>query len=280
MSSGPTPMMAQYRRVRNELAADVILFFRLGDFYEMFFDDAITASRILDITLTRRQKVPMCGVPYHAAENYIARLVRAGRKVAVCDQVEDASAAKGIVKREVTRIVTPGTVLEEGALEAARSNYLAGVCRSGAGFGLAMLDLSTGEFRVEEAQDPAALSEWMAACAPAEMVAPEEQLKDGRLAPVFAARPGARVTRLEDWLFERDVARDRLLRHFGVVSLDGFGGADLEAGLGAAGAVLHYVADTLRRSVDHVRAMRVCRSDAFLFLDEATVVNLELLSSR
>jgi len=146
MSKATTPMMRQYRRIKGELPPGVLLLFRLGDFYEMFFEDAQEAAPILDIAFTKRNDVPMCGVPYHAAEGYIAKLVKAGRKVAVCDQVEDASASKGIVRREVTRIITAGTVTEESVLDSDRHNFLAGVCRDGDAYGLALLDLSTGSF--------------------------------------------------------------------------------------------------------------------------------------
>ena len=152
-----TPMMAQYRQIRNKLPADTILFFRLGDFYEMFFEDAKVASQILDIALTRRQGVPMCGLPYHAVDNYLAKLIRAGKKVALCDQVEDPTAAKGIVRREVTGIVTPGTVMQDAILTSAQNNYLGGFCKVGDRFGLAMLDISTGAFWVEESGDAGAL---------------------------------------------------------------------------------------------------------------------------
>ncbi len=280
MTSASTPMMAQYRRIRSELPADAILFFRLGDFYEMFFEDAVCASRILDITLTRRQKIPMCGVPYHAAESYMSRLIRAGKKVAVCDQVEDPAASRGIVKREVTRIVTPGTVMEEGALDAARGNYLAGICRMGSVLGLAMLDLSTGDFWAEESADAASLADVLSAHAPAEIVAPADQLEDGTLADLVHAPGLAPPGAVDDWWFDPETARDRLTRHLGVLSLDGFGATDLSAGLGAAGALLHYVGETLRRATRHVRSLRVCRADDYLFLDEATVRNLELTASR
>ncbi len=279
MTRAATPMMAQYRRIRAELPPDAILFFRLGDFYEMFYEDAVAAAPILDIALTRRQQAPMCGVPYHAAEGYIARLVRAGRKVAICDQVEDAAASRGIVRRAVTRVVTPGTILEEGALEAARSNYLAGVCRDGRVLGLAMLELSTGAFEIEEAVEPGRLADLFAQAAPAEIVAPREQMGDPALAAALGAGRAA-VTPLDDWRFEREVAAERLARHFGAVSLDGFGCADATAGLGAAGAVLGYVTDDLRRAAGHVRALRVRRPDETLFLDEATVANLELVTAR
>ncbi len=143
-------MMKQYRRIKSQLPEDTLLFFRLGDFYEMFYEDAQVASQILEIALTKRNEIPMCGVPHHAADQYLAKLVKAGKKVAVCDQVEDASVAKGIVRRDVTGIVTPGTVTVDSVLDSSRNNYLAGVCCCDDTYGFALLDVSTGAFQVEE----------------------------------------------------------------------------------------------------------------------------------
>src|SRR6056297_613974 len=170
MAKKSTPMMDQYRRIRRELPENTILFFRLGDFYEMFMEDAKEAARILDITLTKRHDIPMCGVPFHSADSYLAGLIDAGKKVAICEQVEDPAAAKGIVKREVTRIVTPGTILDEGSLDRAQNNYLAGLVRDGNHFGLAMLDLSTGAFWIEEAVSADALRSNLARYAPQECI--------------------------------------------------------------------------------------------------------------
>ena len=278
MSDTPTPMMAQYRRVRAGLPPDTILFFRLGDFYEMFFDDAVTAAPILDIALTHRQHVPMCGVPYHAAEAHMARLIRAGKKVAVCDQLEDPATAKGIVRRDVTRIVTPGTVIEEGGLDARVSNYLAGLCRRGEAYGLAMLELSTGAFWVEEPAGEGAVRDLLGKFSPSEIVVPAGQ----RAALPLPQTPGAEamVTPLDDWRFDLDTARDVLQRHFSVLSLDGFGCGDLPAGTAAAGAALHYVTQDLRRAAGHIRRLQTRRASEFMLLDESTVANLELVASR
>ncbi len=272
-------MMAQYRRIRAELPPDTILFFRLGDFYEMFFDDAKTAAQILDIALTKRQAVPMCGVPYHSAELYLAKLIRAGLKIAICDQMEDPSAAKGIVRREVTRVVTPGTVLEDHVLESKRNNYLAGLAASGGGYGLAFLDLSTGAFWVEEAGTPAAVAQHLTRAAPAECVVPDTLRDDPAIRALFPPGPGPLLTPHDEWTFEPDAAADLLTRHFKVHSLDGFGLADSPLGLRAAGAVLHYVGAALRRSVDHVRSIRVRRESECMRLDEITLRNLDLVES-
>jgi len=274
MSDDLTPMMAQYRRLRKELPPDTILFFRLGDFYEMFYEDALEASRILDIALTRRQAVPMCGVPHHAADSYIARLLRAGKKVAVCDQLEDPRKARGLVRRDITRIVTPGAVVEEECLESRRANYLAAVYGEGTSWGLAMLDLSTGEFWLDDDLTPAALRDLLSKYSPAEVLIPDEGEVEHILEPP-QDRP--MFTRLEAWHFEPGTARDVLLRHFGVVSLDGFGCEGLVHAIGAAGAILHYVTVQLRRSAQHVRRLTRRMAEDYLVMDEATLSNLEIL---
>ena len=270
-------MMEQYRRIRRELPEDAILFFRLGDFYEMFYEDAKTAAPILDIALTKRQAMPMCGVPFHSAELYIAKLIRAGKKVAICDQMEDPSATKGIVRREVIRVITPGTVLEDQVLESKKNNYLAGLIHDAQGYGLAFLDLSTGAFWLEESASASAVEENLARYAPTECVVPSDHRDD----PVYRSffRPGLAsvLTGHDDWTFDTEAASDLLTRHFKVHSLDGFGLRDCPLGLRAAGAVLHYVGQALRRRVDHVRQVQVKRAADYMLLDEATVRNLDLV---
>jgi DNA mismatch repair protein MutS len=270
-------MMEQYRRIRRDLPEDAILFFRLGDFYEMFFDDAKTAAPILDIALTKRQTMPMCGVPFHSAELYIAKLIRAGKKVAICEQMEDPTAAKGIVRREVTRVITPGTVLEDHVLESRKNNYLAGLVHAEAGYGLAFLDLSTGVFWLEEAASAAAVEENLARYAPTECVVPADQRDDPVYRGFFRSGSTTVLTGHDDWTFDTEAAADLLTRHFKVHSLDGFGLRDCPLGLRAAGAVLHYVGQALRRRIDHVRHLRVKRAADFMLLDEATVRNLDLV---
>lgn len=279
MSEASTPMMQQYRRIRNDLPEDTLLFFRMGDFYEMFFDDAKVASSVLDIALTRRQGVPMCGVPYHSSESYLSRLIRAGRKVAICEQMEDPSQTKGIVRREVTRVVTPGTVLEEQVLDSRRNNYLAGLAVNPGGCGMALIDLSTGAFWMEESEGPDALRENLARYLPSECIVPSEKRDDPVVAGILAAVPGTTVTAYEDWTFDYDAAHDHLLRHFKVHSLDGFGVSGAAPGVGAAGAVLHYVSQQLRRPLDHVRQIRVRNPAAYMLLDDATIRNLDLVES-
>ncbi len=280
MSDKSTPMMQQYRRIRNDLPEDTILFFRMGDFYEMFFDDAKVASAVLDIALTKRQNVPMCGVPFHSSDNYLSRLIRAGKKVAICEQMEDPATVKGIVRREVTRVVTPGTVLEDQVLDARRNNFLAAVVAVDRHIGLALIDLSTGAFWLEQSESHAAIRESLARYQPSECIVPAEHRDDPSICELLSGASSAAVTPYEDWTFDHDAAYDYLLRHFKVHSLDGFGVADAAAGVCAGGAVLHYVAQQLRRPLDHVRQVRVKNPADYMLLDEATVRNLDLLEGN
>jgi len=273
-------MMAQYRRAKAEIDPGTILFFRLGDFYETFFEDAVVASDILGIALTKRQSVPMCGIPYHAADLYLAKLLRAGKKVALCDQMEDPALAKGIVKREVTGIVTPGTVLTDSVLDAARPNYLAGLHRLGKIFGLAMLDLSTGDFWMEESADADALFDDLARYAPPEVILSESLHADERFLNALQAAGAHAVTAREDWIFDPATSVDGLCRHFGVQSLDGFGGEGHPAAAAAAGALLYYVTRDLRRTAAHVRRIRFRAAADAMMLDESTLSNLDLVASR
>jgi len=260
---------------------DAILFFRLGDFYEMFFDDAKTAAPILDIALTRRNKVPMCGVPFHAVDGYLARLIRAGKKVAICEQVEDAAASRGIVRREVVRVVTPGTVTEDGILDAGRNNFLAGIRIEGDGAGLALLDLSTGLFRVVELSRAEDLRDNLRRFAPSECVAAEGQVSHPILDAILSDPVlGMPITECDDWTFEYDAAHDTLVRHFKVHSLEGYGCEGRRAAVCAAGGVLHYVREELRHTVAHVRSLQLRQIDDFLVLDDTTCRNLDLLPAR
>lgn len=277
MSKESTPMMKQYRKIRNGLPEDVILFFRLGDFYEMFFDDARRAATILEITLTKRQNMPMCGVPCHSAEGYIAKLIRAGMKVAICEQVENPAEVKGIVRREVTRVITPGTVLEDNVLESSRANYLAGLHCGNKRFGLALLDISTGDFRIEVAGSLNTLLDSLTAAGPAELLVAEEEIDRW---PQEVRRLAPTLTPYDDWIFEEDAAADLLIRHFQVQSLAGFGCDGAGPALGAGAAVLHYVHNRLHNPVDHIRRLQVRNPDDFLMLDEATTSNLELVEPR
>ena len=265
-----TPMQRQYRAIKRELPPGAILMFRLGDFYEMFGEDAVVASPILGATLTHRAGQPMCGIPYHALDAYLAKLIRAGKTAALCDQMEDPRTVKkgAIVRREVTRIVTPGTVTEDGLLEADANCYIAAV----SGLGLALLDLSTGEFAVEPFDAAEKLADALARYAPAELVLPRPD------AEAADAPPAAKNTSYaEAWTFSLDAAREELLRHFNVTALDGFGLEGKTDLVCAAGALLHYVHTTLRHAVDHVRSIRLRESSGFLALDAGTIRHLALL---
>ena len=273
-----TPMMKQYRRVKAEAPPDSVLFFRLGDFYEMFFEDAKRAAPILEVVLTNRGGVPMCGIPYHAVDTYLPRLLDAGVKVAIAEQMEDPKQAKGIVKREIKKIITPGTVVEANALAPSVNNFLAAVAKSGKKFGLALLDISTGDFRVTE------LDSWDEADMEIQKAAPSEHLFPASM-PLDLGWSGEMPpssgngcwTPLDDWMFDLDMAEESLSRHFGVASLDGFGCAGMTAGLAAAVAVLRYASDNLRRDASHVRTLKPYDTGANVVLDAATRRNLELV---
>jgi DNA mismatch repair protein MutS len=282
MNESLTPMMQQYRRVKAKLPPNTILFFRLGDFYEMFFEDAIEAAGILNIALTKRQKAPMCGVPYHSYESYLTKLIRAGKKVAICDQVEDPALAKGIVRREVTGIVTPGAVLNDQLLDSSRNNFMAGLYQCDNSFGLALLDLSTGEFWMEEAENAEALRDSLLRSSPSECVVPSTaaEAKDSPFKQILGQPLRILLTPYDDWTFLYETAYDTLKNHFGVQSLDGFGCEGCKAGIGAAGGILHYIQNGLHRSLAHVRSIRLKSPADFLFMDEATRVNLDLVASR
>ncbi len=280
MAETLTPMMQQYLAIKKQIDADTLLFFRMGDFYEMFFDDAKAAASVLDIALTKRNKVPMCGVPYHAAEAYLSKLIKAGKKIAICEQMEDPAQAKGIVRREIVRIVTPGTILEENVLDSNQNNYLAGLCFRGGHYGLAWIDLSTGIFWIEEAASAAAVQDNLVRYAPSECVVPEEQAETPAIREVLDGRLATVLSPHDDWPFELDAATDLLTRHFNVHSLRGFGCDDVPRAVGAAGGVLHYVSQELHRQVNHVRQLRVRRADEYMLLDETTLSNLDLVPLR
>ncbi|MAS98774.1 MAG: DNA mismatch repair protein MutS [Kiritimatiellaceae bacterium] len=268
-----TPMMAQYRSIRRSLPEEIILFFRLGDFYEMFFDDAVRAANILDITLTKRNEIPMCGVPYHAAASYLEQLIKADAKVAICEQVEDASQAKGVVRREVTRIVTPGTIIDEMRLDDKNNNYISALFQSLDGsLGLTMLDLSTGACWIEEPKELSMITTIMERYQPSECLISEEQVA------IFESVIQQSITTCEHWQFEYGNAEDRILRHFNTPSLEGLGLAHSTVSLSALGALMSYVQLTLHRKLSHLQAIQFKQSEDALFLDETTVTNLELVT--
>ncbi|HEY6168998.1 MAG TPA: DNA mismatch repair protein MutS, partial [Verrucomicrobiae bacterium] len=267
-----TPMMAQYRRIKSELPKDALLLFRLGDFYEMFFEDAQTGAQLLNVALTRRGVVPMCGIPHHAANTYIGRLLRAGRKVAICDQTEEAKPGK-LVARQVTQILSPGTHFDERMLAAERNNFLAAVCAQGKMFGLAVVDLTTGDFKTTELATEATLLTELERLRPVEIVIPGEAAKlRGLLQPAFPILSG-----YDNWVFAPETAVFTVREHFKVASLDGFGLKNKTAAIGAAGAVLHYLTQNLRRDVSNLTRLSCYQVTDFLTLDGTTLHNLEIL---
>jgi DNA mismatch repair protein MutS len=280
-----SPAMRQYRTAKEE-HPDTLLFFRMGDFYELFFEDAVVASRELQLTLTARDKarsVPMCGVPYHAAESYLQRLLRKGFRVAICEQMEDPKLAKGVVRREVTRVLTPGTALDP-ALAAEQSNYLASLAKVGTVWGLALLDLSTGEFRSTEfgGTDGWALAvDELGRVKPAELLYGQGLLGGVNLAgeeESSAGLDGIRTkTAVEDWVFTAEYAVPLVRNHFKVHSLDGMGLGGHEAAAVAAGALLHYMRATKQGGLEHVDGLRFYERSSCLELDAVSVRNLELV---
>ncbi len=280
-----TPMMRQYLQIKADYP-DTILFFRLGDFYEMFLDDAVKASRILDITLTSRNKnaegtdVPLCGIPYHSATPYIAKLIEAGEKVAICEQVEDPKTAKGIVRREVVKVITPGMVIAAESLSPKENNYLLSLFNgSGDRWGLSYLDLSTGEFRVTELDGREAAFAEAACVAPREIILPASFRDNGHAGELAALFASAIVTFLDDWVYDADYVQRLFTGQFGVVSPDALGCRGLKSGVPAAGAVLHYLQETQRGKAAHVSDITVYETCEHLVLDEATRRNLELTAT-
>ncbi len=307
-NSNPTPMLRQYQELKQQHPGTLLLF-RLGDFYELFFDDAVTGSRELQITLTARQKdsanpIPMCGVPHHSAASYIARLVRKGYRVAICEQTEEAGKTKKLVRREVVRIVTPGTPIDPQLLDARESVYLAAVCTAGETIGAAFLDISTGEFRVTQ---ETGRDSWTRIRADLESYAPRELLFPASLGaliktglsgrPTTAPLPlhndaaeaqavsgheygfDSTLTPLDDWQWQRDDCQTLLVNHFKVRTLDGYGLARKDEAIRAAGACLRYAQETQRAAAAHVTDLVYFEPQDHLVLDSVTVRNLELVES-
>src|SRR6266496_1281850 len=271
MQDALTPMMQQYRRVRGSIPADTLLLFRLGDFYELFFEDAKEAATLLNVALTKRNGVPMCGMPYHAAPSYIAKLIKAGRRVAICDQTSEPQPGK-IVSRDITQIVSAGTVSDLDLLESKRANYLGAVYADGTAFGFAYADLSTGEFRLTQAQDRQSLLDELARVAPSELLVSDEQQQQ------FKEIPNA--LGYDSYAFLPEQAVFTLCEHFKVKSLDGFGCGQMSQAVAAAGAIVHYLKYQLRRKVDHLTSLRCDAPADYVLLDAATQTNLDLVESR
>jgi len=280
-----TPLMKQYREIKR-LHLDAILLFRMGDFYEMFDQDAVTASKVLEITLTARNKskgieTPLCGFPYHAAEGYIAKLIRRGFKVAVCEQVEDPKLAKGIVKREVIRVVTPGTVLDSNLLDAKDNNYLASLYHSKDGFGLSFIDISTGDFYMAEiagADNYAELDAVLSRFTPREIVLPKGHQLDNTLSTMLRQYTQA-INTSDDWTFDSTTALRTLLDHFKTTSLEGFGCGSMTTGIPAAGAALRYIEETQKTGLANIRVVKPFLAKSSMGLDASCQRNLELVKN-
>ncbi|HVL69653.1 MAG TPA: DNA mismatch repair protein MutS [Vicinamibacterales bacterium] len=282
-----TPAMRQYFDAKRQ-HRDAIVFFRMGDFYEMFYEDALTAARALELTLTSRSKdsnggaIPMCGVPFHAADGYIARLVKKGFRVAVCEQMEDPKKAKGLVRREVVRVVSPGTLTDAGYLEAREPAFLMGIAPATGvpGYGVALLDLSTGEFTATEyvgADARQTLSDELAVLRPREIVTPAACAD---AAPLVAdLRLDTLITRADDWTFDLESARRALLDQLRTHSLQGFGLEDRPAAIRAAGALVHYLRETQKADLSHIRELAFRTGADCLVVDPTTLRNLEVLES-
>jgi DNA mismatch repair protein MutS len=278
-----TPMIKQYLSIKEQYP-DAFLFFRMGDFYEMFFEDAEKASRILEITLTSRNKkeetpVPMCGVPYKAVNGYVARLIGQGYKVAICDQVEDPTQAKGLVQREVVRVITPGMILENEFLEADTNNYVLALAHGDETFGIAYLDISTGAFRLTEAKDFFRISDEILRVSPSEVLLPQSAKNDANFSAVVAALPDKAITFLEENAFNFGRARDRLIQQFQTLSLEGFGCERLKVGVRAAGALLSYVRQTQKQEIKHITGVETYSLTNFLVVDDLSCRNLEIMEN-
>lgn len=280
-------MMAQYRRIKSELPKDALLLFRLGDFYEMFFEDAVTGAQLLNVALTRRGVVPMCGIPFHAANTYMGRLLKAGRKVAICEQVGEVKAGQ-LVNREVTQILSPGTHFDERILAAERNNFVVAICQVGKQFGLAAADLTTGDFVTTELESEGALLAELQRLRPAEILYPGEsagfkkvlgadKVPEKGFSSSVAAGAGWMLNPYDDWVFAPETAVFTLREHFKVAMLDGFGLKDRVAAIGAAGALLHYLTNHLRRDVANLTRIGFYRRSDFLVLDYTTLRHLEVL---
>ncbi len=284
MSEKVTPMLKQYLQIKKQYE-DAILMYRMGDFYEMFFDDAKKASKALDIVLTSRDRksenaVPMCGVPYHSVDSYIAKLIQQNFKVAICEQIEDPKAAKGLVKREVIRVITPGTVMDENILESKEYNYLAALyIKDKETVGAAYADLTTADFFVAEFRGKSIredITALFSGYVPRELIVPGNLYKNKSALGRLPLPESVRIEPLDEWNFAEDYARDILTDHFGVHSLHAFGVNDFPAGISAAGALLGYLQETQKQTLDHIKSIRVFRREGFMVLDAAAQRNLEL----
>lgn len=283
MSNTLTPMMQQYVKIKDKYK-DCILFYRLGDFYEMFFDDAIKASRELEITLTGKncgleERAPMCGVPYHSAENYINRLIEKGYKVAIAEQIEDPATAKGIVERDVIRVVTPGANLNMQALDETKNNYLMCVYSDISRYGMSYVDVTTGEFQTTTLHTYAALLDEIAKVQPAECILNTTIHENSEFIQWMDQNLHTYINTYDDWFFDAKRTRDTLLKHFEVVSLDGLGIGEQDESVIASGALLDYLYETQKSGLSHIDHIRYYETGKYMLLDVSTRRNLELLET-
>ncbi len=284
LSGELTPMMTQYLQIKKEYQ-DAILFFRLGDFYEMFFDDAKTASALLGLALTSRgagknNKVPMCGIPYHASENYISRLINANHKVAICEQTEDPKAAKGIVRRQIVRVITPGTMLGPNILSRPQNNYLVAVASATGGqFGLATADLSTGEFRITEVGGTDKMLSELMRLNPSEIILDRQVRENTGLLKTVRQRMDVLLSETDDWSFDFSAAYEKLIGHFKTKNLKGFGCEEMRTAICAAGALLKYLESTQKTEIPHLKQIKPYSLHAYMILDSTAQRNLELVHS-
>ena len=283
MTNNLTPMMKQYMQTKEEYK-DCILFYRLGDFYEMFFDDALTASKELEITLTGKncgleERAPMCGIPYHAVDSYLNRLVSKGYKVAICEQVEDPKTAKGIVKREVIRVVTPGTNLDTQGLDETKNNYIMCIVYMADRYGLSVADVTTGEYLVTELDSQTKLMDELYKFIPSEIVCNEAFYMSGLDLDDLKNRLHMAIYSLEAWYFDDALCRETLQEHFKVASLEGIGLSDYECGMIASGALLKYLEETQKNSLSHMSRLTRYATGNYMVLDSATRRNLELVET-
>lgn len=283
MTPQVTPMMQQYLDTKEQYK-DCILFYRLGDFYEMFFDDALLVSKELEITLTGKscgleERAPMCGVPYHAVDSYLNRLVKKGYKVAICEQVEDPKSAKGLVKREVVRIVTPGTNISSMALEETKNNYLMAIVYVSDCYGVAVADISTGDFFMTEISDVKVIFDEINKFSPSEIICNNAFYVSGADIDDLKGRLGISVSALDSWYFDDELCKKALKEQFKVMNLDGLGIADYDAGIIAAGSLMQYLFETQKTSLSHMTRIIPYSTGKYMVLDTSTRRNLELLET-
>ena len=275
--------MRQYHNIKRQYP-DAILFFRMGDFFETFYEDAKIASRVLGIALTSRDKnsgepIPLAGVPHHAADSYLTKFIKAGYKVAICEQVEDPKKAKGLVKRDVIRVITPGTVIEPNILDKKANNYLASISRIGDQYGFAHMDLSTGEFSVTELETENKLMAEIERVHPAECLVSERFEEENKAVKSIIETVNPAINHVPGWVFSPDAARSELIDHFQTLSLDGFGCENMPSAISAAGALIYYLKDTQKQEVEHIKSLSTYSLEDHMILDADTQRNLELMRS-